>query len=92
MNPLMKLYLYENWCEDLVEKNEFAKNYGTFIGAFSNIEMARAITGEGRTNIQSSSEDFDLEELENIRNHTVKKIDNKKEEPRRHRRRVVTEE
>ena len=91
MNPLMKLYMYENWCEDLAEKNEFAKNYGTFIGAFSNIEMARAITGEGQTQIQSSNEVFDLAELENIRNHMPVKVE-KKEEPKRHRRRVVTEE
>jgi hypothetical protein len=91
MNPLMKLYLYENWCEDLVEKNEFAKNYGTFIGAFSNIEMARAITGEGRTNIESSNEDFNLEDLENIRNQSVGKIDKKKDEKQRHRRQVVTQ-
>ena len=59
MSPLTKLWLYESWCEDLAEKNEFAKSYGTFIGAFSNLEMARAISGDNVTTIESSDEDMD---------------------------------
>ncbi len=89
MNPLMKIYLYENWCEDLVEKNEFAKNYGTFIGAFSNIEMARAITGEGTTNIETSTEEFE-ESLDMVRRRIEEEEKKKKQgSPQRHRRQVI---
>ena len=59
MNPLTRLWLYESWCEDMAEKNEFAKSYGTFIGAFSNLEMAKAISGEGVTKIETSDEDME---------------------------------
>jgi hypothetical protein len=88
MSPLTKLYLYESWCEDLVEKNEFAKNYSTFIGAFSNIEMAKAISGEGVMNIDTSSEEFE-ESLEMVKKDIEKKQDTKPEIHRR--RRIIAE-
>ena len=52
-------YMYESWAQDLEDRSEFAKNVGTFVGSFSNYEMAKSISGEGTVEYQSSDEDFE---------------------------------
>lgn len=51
--------MYESWCEDLYEKNEFAKNYSLFIGSFSNAKMAQDIMQREKPTHASSDEDFE---------------------------------
>ena len=58
MDPLMKLWLYESWIEDLEEKNEFAKNYTILQGSFTNPEMAREMIKKENPEHVSSDEDF----------------------------------
>lgn len=59
IDPLQKLWLFESWQCDEKEKHEFAKEYGIFIGAFSNLEMAKQLSNPGGTSIKASDEQFE---------------------------------
>lgn len=60
MDPVMKLWMFESWIQDLTEKNEFAKNYSILVGSFSNYEMAQNMLGTGTVKtVNTSDEEFD---------------------------------
>jgi len=50
--------MYESWVGDLEEKNEFAKHYAIFNGAFSNPEMAQKMMNE-ESSVSVSDADFE---------------------------------
>lgn len=59
MDPMVRLWLYESWCRDLQEKNEFARDYSILIGSFTNSEMARQMIKRENPDFESSPEDFE---------------------------------
>ena len=59
MDPLMKLWLYESWVQDLEDKHEFAKGYSIFQGSFTNPSMARDMIKKDNPEHMSTDEDFE---------------------------------
>jgi len=89
---MMKLWMYESWCEDQVEKNEFAKNYALFIGSFSNPELAQKYVREEKPTFQSSDEDFEESTRMMLRDRDKKIKMEEKPRRRRRRRQILTRE
>ena len=52
-------WMYHQWLEDQNEQAEIYKNYSTYIGSFSNPNMAQKIFNKESTTISSSDKDFD---------------------------------
>ena len=40
MDPLLEMWLWESWCQDLNDKNEFTKAFTILGGSFVNPDMA----------------------------------------------------
>lgn len=59
MDFVLKLWLYESWCKDQEEKNNFARSYVILNGSFTNAEMARKMIKQDNPDFESSEEDFD---------------------------------
>ncbi len=55
----MWVWMYESWCRDLEEKNEFAKSYTILQGSFVNPEMARKMIDRENPDFETSDEDFE---------------------------------
>jgi hypothetical protein len=51
--------MYENWCRDKEEENEFAKSYAVLTGSASNPEWARRIIKSDNPDFESSDEDYE---------------------------------
>ncbi len=51
--------MYESWCRDIEEKNEFAKNYAILQGSFTNPQMAQKMIKNDNPDFEVSDEDFD---------------------------------
>jgi hypothetical protein len=76
MNPVLRLWMYENWIADKIENIDLAKNHAYLLGSFWNPEAVRKLIEEGTT---FESTDEELEESLNI----VKAARNKKLPSRR---------
>lgn len=59
MDPIEYLWLYESWCRDLEEQNEFAKSYAILTGSASNPEWARRIIKSENPDFESSDEAYE---------------------------------
>ena len=91
LDPLLELWLWESWCQDLQDENDFAKAYAILGGSFTNPDAARAMIKADRSkNITLSDEEFAEETMmlaaERKKSRAPKK--NKKRR-RRHRKRVI---
>ena len=86
MDPVQKMWMYENWLEDRNEKAELAKNHAYLLASFWNPEAVKQILGDG--NIHESN-DEEFEESSNIvREFSLKSLD-LQETPKRRRHRVL---
>jgi hypothetical protein len=54
-----RLWMYESWCQDLEDKNEFAKSFSIFLGCFSNIEAAQQMLKRDQPDYGSTDRDFE---------------------------------
>jgi hypothetical protein len=59
MEPVRRLWMYQNWVADQEDLAELAKNHAYVIGSFTNPEAVQQLTKEA--NVYESSED-DLDE------------------------------
>ncbi len=59
MNPILKLWMFENWLEDQNDEVELVKNHAYLIGSFINPEAVRQLTGEGMVQHMSSDEEYE---------------------------------
>lgn len=66
MDPVLKVWMFQNWLEDQKDKSELAKNHAYLIGSFSNPEAVKELMGAGNV-IESNEEDFE-ESLDMVRN------------------------
>lgn len=58
MDPIQKMWMYENWIADQNEDAELAKNHAYLLASFSNPEAVKQLMGEGNTHT-STEEEFD---------------------------------
>ena len=58
MDPVRKLWMYQNWIADQEDKVELAKNHAYLIGSFTNPEAVKQLTKEANT-YESSEDDLD---------------------------------
>jgi len=59
MDPVLKLWMFENWLEDQNDDIEIVKNHAYLVGSFINPEAVKQMTGEGSTKHISSEEEFE---------------------------------
>jgi len=57
MDPVLKMWLYQNWLGDHKDQAELAKNHAYLLGSFSNPEAVQKMM-EGNSH-ESSEEDFE---------------------------------
>ena len=72
INLIQYMWMFYNWIEDQIEKNELTKNHAYSIGMFINPEMVAKLTGQdGSSKVESSDEDFE-QTLKIIRSDVMK--------------------
>lgn len=57
MDPVMKIYMFHQWLEDVNEQVELFKHHGYLIGSFTNPEAVQKLMGN--STISSTDEEFD---------------------------------
>lgn len=75
LDPILKLWMYESWIQDLEDKNEFMRSYTILGGSFANPEMAKKMLEQTSFESTAPEDDFDKwsEELLNDNNKPKKK-------------------
>ena len=81
------LWMFYSWLEDQHELHEMYHDYGTFIGSFSNGEMAKKVWNLKNPSFASTDEEFE-QSWGNIVD-DVNKTDENYSKHRRHRKRKV---
>jgi hypothetical protein len=79
MDPVMKIWMYENWIADQNDKVELAKNHAYLLASFSNPEAVRNIL-EGDTFV---STDDEFEESSKMVREINNKLENKSKKRKR---------
>lgn len=57
MDPVLKIWMYENWLADQNDKAELAKNHAYLLASFDHPEEVKKILGDGNVH-ESTEEDF----------------------------------
>lgn len=70
MDPLIKLWMFENWSADQNEKLELAKNHAYLLGSFWNPEAVKQLTGNDKNRHISSEEDLE-KSMEMVQNNQL---------------------
>jgi hypothetical protein len=84
LSPVKRLWMYESWCQDLEDKNEFAKSFSIFLGSFSNPEAAQKMLKKDNPDYSSTDDDESIKRVLDDR-----KKQQEQEAPKRRRRRQV---
>ena len=84
MDPVRKMWMYENWVADQIDKAELAKNHAYLLASFSHPEAVQKILGEG--NVHESTEDELNETSKMIRDINLKQLSQEKPIRRRRKR------
>ena len=58
MDPVQKMWMFNNWVEDQNDEAELAKNHAYLLASFWNPEAVQQIVGDGNTH-QSTEEEFE---------------------------------
>ena len=59
IDPMVWLWMYMSWIEDQSEKHKFARDYGLFIGSFSNAEAAQKMRKHDNPDYELDDEEFE---------------------------------
>lgn len=87
MDPVLKVWMFQNWLEDQKDKSELTKNHAYLIGSFWNPEAVKKLMEDGST-FHSTEEEFD-ESSELVRNNfTLNNINNLEQSKKRKRRTI----
>lgn len=92
MDPVQKLWMYENWLGDQLDKGELAKNHAYLIASFDHPEAVKNIMGGGNTHM-SSDEEFE-ESSRMVREMNLKSLSMTKQDKagvRKRKRRTIKE-
>jgi hypothetical protein len=57
MDPVQKIWMFNNWIKDQEDTQELAKNHAYLLGSFSNPEAVKKMLDDGNK-FESSDEDF----------------------------------
>lgn len=57
MDPITKLWMFENWQADKTDLNEIAKNHAYLLASFSHPEQVRKLVGADTKTHESNEED-----------------------------------
>jgi len=87
MDPVQKIWMFENWLADQNDDVELAKNHALFIGAFINPEATKQFVGEGNVHI-STDEEFE-ESSRMVREANIKLLQEKQKTVRKRKRRTL---
>ena len=89
MDPVLKVWMFQNWIEDQKEKSELTKNHAYLVGSFWNPEAVKELMGQN--SIQSTESEFD-ESTELVRNNfTINLDDTKSDQSKKRKRRTLKE-
>lgn len=58
MDPVLKIWMFQNWLADQNDKGELAKNHAYLLGSFWNPEAVKQLMKEGNVH-ESTDEEFD---------------------------------
>ena len=75
MDPVQKIWMYENWIADQNDNAELAKNHAYLLGSFINPEMVKNIIGPDNVHM-STDEEFE-ESIKMIEEMNQKNDENK---------------
>jgi hypothetical protein len=59
MDPVMKMWMFNNWLEDYSDEYKLLENQGYLIGSFINPEMVKKILGKDAKTFEASDEAFE---------------------------------
>ncbi len=59
MDPILKLWMFENWIADQNDEVEIVKNHAYLVGSFINPEAVKKLLGESGQVHESSDEEFE---------------------------------
>jgi len=83
MDPVQKIWMYENWIADQNDQVDLAKNHAYLLASFSHPDAVKQILGDGNTHI---STDEEFEETSKMVLEANRKVeDNKKIRKRKNR-------
>lgn len=58
MDPVQKIWMFQNWLADQNDNAELAKNHAYLIGSFTNPEAVKQLMGDNNV-FESTDEDFE---------------------------------
>lgn len=89
MDPVQKIWMYENWLADQKDQSELAKNHAYLLGSFWNPEAVKQLTDEG--NVYASSDDEFEESIKLVKQMNDQFVveNNEKTDVRKRRRRRI---
>lgn len=85
MDFVLKLWLYESWCKDQEEKNDFARSYVILNGSFTNVEMAKKMIKQENPDFESSDEDFEKTSQAMLKQNRQQEVKSKRRQRRQRR-------
>lgn len=59
LDPVIRLWMFNNWIEDQNDDVELVKNHAYLLGSFWNPEAVKKLTGEGADQYTSTDEEFE---------------------------------
>jgi hypothetical protein len=87
MDPVLKLWLYEQWVGDQRDDAELAKNHAYLLGSFTNPEAVQQMLNSNTH--ESSDEDFE-ESLKLVTDFKMETLPQQQKTPERRRRRKAS--
>lgn len=85
MDPVRKIWMFNNWLADQNDKAELAKNHAYLLASFSHPDAVKELMGEGNVH-QSNDEEYE-ESLRMVREQSLALAQIKEDKPVRRRRR-----
>lgn len=80
MDPVQKMWMFENWLADRADDAELAKNHAYLVASFDHPEAVKQLLGTGNVH-ESTDEDFE-ESSRIVRENTLKQVRGKKRKKR----------
>jgi len=87
MDPVQKIWMYENWRADQNDDAELAKNHAYLLASFSHPDAVKQLMGEGNVH-ESTDEEFE-ESSRMVREMNAKLAQTQNESIKRRRRRSI---
>jgi hypothetical protein len=87
MDPVQKIWMYENWLADQNDKAELAKNHAYLLASFSHPDAVKQLLGKGNV-YESTDEEFE-ESTRMIKEINSKLSAKSPEHKRRKKRRII---